>query len=575
MKKLITILALIISASVNAQSAGDYVTLRKSSSAGDTKTYTTTVNDALWSTGAGGAFALIPKSTFLTPAQGNAAYSLLGHTHTFASLTSKPTTLAGYGITDGLTVAAADALYLSIDPDVAMGVLAGASDPPVPTSALASYVQDGATLGTGLTFPQGGLRLRSSTPFMGIVTLDEALSANRILNLRMNDAARTLTLTGDAELEGINTGDQDLSGVVEEDPGPGVGLIESGIGVAPIILKNVKDGQGTEVVNNTGSVQVDVHFTGGADQFHYSDISGNPVEATVTSFARSILDDPDAATVRSTIGAQSAITFGTGVQTALGVNIGSAGAPVLFNGAGGTPSSLVGTNITGTAAGLTAGTVTTNANLTGPITSVGNATTIADGELAAIAGLTSAADKGIQFTGAGTAATYDLTAAGKALLDDASIAAQRTTLGYVPATVVKMSSTARVNNTLTADPELVVALAANERISGTITLFIAASAAGDFKYRITGPAGPTSVIMAQAWFASAGTTVTNLISQAYNSSDQTATNASDFLARVTINFSVENGATPGNFAVEWAQNTTAAGNATSMLVGSQIQYTAF
>jgi hypothetical protein len=37
---------------------------------------------------------------------------------------------------------------------------------------------------------------------------------------------------------------------------------------------------------------------------------------------------------------------------------------------------LVGTNITGTASGFTAGSVTTNANLTGPITSVGNATTI-------------------------------------------------------------------------------------------------------------------------------------------------------------------------------------------------------
>ena len=52
-----------------------------------------------------------------------------------------------------------------------------------------------------------------------------------------------------------------------------------------------------------------------------------------------------------------------------------------------------------------------------------------DADLAAIAGLTSAADKGIQFTGSGAAAVYTLTAAGKALLDDANAAAQLVTLG--------------------------------------------------------------------------------------------------------------------------------------------------
>lgn len=58
-----------------------------------------------------------------------------------------------------------------------------------------------------------------------------------------------------------------------------------------------------------------------------------------------------------------------------------------------------------------------------------------DGDLAAIAALTSAADRGIMFTGSGTAAVYTLTAAGLALLDDANAAAQRTTLGLGTAAV--------------------------------------------------------------------------------------------------------------------------------------------
>ncbi len=47
--------------------------------------------------------------------------------------------------------------------------------------------------------------------------------------------------------------------------------------------------------------------------------------------------------------------LGTGVATALGVNVGTDGAFVVRGGDGGTPSALVGTNISGTAANLTAG----------------------------------------------------------------------------------------------------------------------------------------------------------------------------------------------------------------------------
>lgn len=61
--------------------------------------------------------------------------------------------------------------------------------------------------------------------------------------------------------------------------------------------------------------------------------------------------------------------LGTGVGAALAINVGSAGAPVLFNGALGTPSSGVATNLTGTAAGLTAGAA--SAVAVGAITGLG------------------------------------------------------------------------------------------------------------------------------------------------------------------------------------------------------------
>lgn len=67
--------------------------------------------------------------------------------------------------------------------------------------------------------------------------------------------------------------------------------------------------------------------------------------ATITTNAKGLITAASAATCTPAIG--SVTGLGTGVATALGVNVGSAGAFVAFNGAGGTPSSITLTNGTG------------------------------------------------------------------------------------------------------------------------------------------------------------------------------------------------------------------------------------
>ena len=89
----------------------------------------------------------------------------------------------------------------------------------------------------------------------------------------------------------------------------------------------------------------------------------------------------DAAAGAAVTGKQNTLTNSAGLAGALSDETGSglavfADSPTLVTPDLGTPTFLDGTNITGTAAGLTAGTVTTNADLTGAIVSYGNATTL-------------------------------------------------------------------------------------------------------------------------------------------------------------------------------------------------------
>jgi hypothetical protein len=192
--------------------------------------------------------------------------------------------------------------------------------------------------------------------------------------------------------------------------------------------ERVEDFVAAQFTGNTGRVQFSYNDTTGevtaildvsaADRILYSTAADTWAETALTSFIRTLLDDADAATARSTLG----LVIGTNVQAY-------------------------------------------------------------DAELAALAGLTSAADRLPYFTGSGTAALATFTAFGRSLVDDADAAAGRTTLGVT------------VYDTETAEDVVGAMVSGNTETGIAVTyddatgkLNFDAQTAGDARYvRLTGP----------------------------------------------------------------------------------------
>lgn len=213
----------------------------------------------------------------------------------------------------------------------------------------------GIVLGT-FNNPWSSLYIGNNT-FTGHAQFTPPLNTLSNSILQAPEISGTLALSTESLAQFAATSSAALRGVISDETGTNLLVFnETPTLDRPniAIIANLTTNGFVKTIGGNGTLDIDTNTyltTSGAAAAY------QPLDADLTSWA--------------------AITRGTGFDTAAAINVGSAGAFVTFNGALGTPSSGVATNLTGTASGLTAGTVTTNANLTGPITSVGNATSIA------------------------------------------------------------------------------------------------------------------------------------------------------------------------------------------------------
>lgn len=219
---------------------------------------------------------------------------------------------------------------------------------------------------------------------------------------------------------------------------------------------------GTNVQAYDAELAAIAGLTSAADQVPYFTGSGTAALATMTTFGRSLVDDADAATARTTLGLGTLATqSGTFSGVSSGTNTGdqsvfstiavSGQNNVVADSSSDTLTLVAGSNITittnestdtitiaasggGAAAwGSITGTLSAQTDLQSAL----DAKQASDTELTAIAGLVSAANKLPYFTGSGTAALADFTAFGRSLVDDADASAARTTLGLVIGTNVQ------------------------------------------------------------------------------------------------------------------------------------------
>ena len=218
----------------------------------------------------------------------------------------------------------------------------------------------------------GGITLKGTTDkTFNWVDATDSWTSSENLNLLTGKSlliAGTSVLSGSTLGSGVTASSLTSVGTIANGVwnGTAIGLAYGGTGATDAGAARTALGLaiGTNVQAYDAELAALAGLTSAADALPYFTGSGAASTTTLSSFGRTLIDDADASTARTTLG----LAIGTNVQAY-------------------------------------------------------------DAELAALAGLTSAADKLPYFSGSGTAALADFSSFGRSLVDDADAAAGRTTLG--------------------------------------------------------------------------------------------------------------------------------------------------
>lgn len=268
----------------------------------------------------------------------------------------------------------------------------------------------------------------------GRALLDDADAAAQRTTLGLGTLATqsgTFSGTHSGTSSGTNTGDQTIT-LTGDVTGSGTGSFAATISDGAVTYAKIQDTTATDVVLGRSSA-------GG----------GDIEEIACTAAGRALLDDANASAQRTTLGLGTlatqnsdavSITGGTATVSSLTANSATI--------SGGTISGITDLAVADGGTGASnAANARTNLGL-----AIGTDVQAYDAGLNSIAGLTTSADQTIYTTGSDTYAVTSLTAAGRALLDDADAAAQRTTLGLGSVATANQVSTAQIqDDAVTAD----------------------------------------------------------------------------------------------------------------------------